>query len=166
MDCKHCGYCWADIDEDGVQMSLEYCHFDGPDDWAPCVQEEYNEYANEAEAEARDAEEEAAFEAWLEALPVEQRPTNTKEYIDMWAYFKQAQSQYEEFDYWEDSMEQAGYCDEDEIEEENLYDDEDIEFERYEDWIDNETQRELDEEWEDEVRWVHEFGQPYDYEEF
>lgn len=165
MDCKHCGYCWADVDEDGVPMSLEYCHFDGPDSWAPC---EYNEdeYANEARIEEEDAREEAEYVAWLEALPVEQRPTNTKEYIEMWAYFKQAQSWYEKFDYWEDSMEQAGYYDEDDVEEENLYDDEDIEFERYEDWIHDETQRELDEEWEDEARWVHEFGQPYDYEEF
>ena len=28
MDCKHCGYYWADIDEDGVPISLECCHFD------------------------------------------------------------------------------------------------------------------------------------------
>jgi hypothetical protein len=132
MDCITCGYYWADVNEDGEPESLEYCHFDGPDGWAPCAQDEYDEYANEARIEEEDAREEAEYEAWLEALPEEQRPTNRKEYIDMWAFFKQAQSQYEEFDYWEDSMEQAGYDEE----------------AAYEEWIHDETQRELDEEWE------------------
>jgi len=71
MACN-CGYWWADLDENGTPISLEYCHFDGPDEWAPCVQNEYNEYANEADIEAREAEEEAAYEAWLESLPMEQ----------------------------------------------------------------------------------------------
>lgn len=160
MDCITCGYYWADLDEEGRPISLEYCHYDGPEGWAPCEYEEYDEYANEARIEEEEAREEAEYEAWLESLPEEQRPTNRKEYVDTWARFKQLQSQYEETDYWEDSMEQADYCCEDEIEEENLYDDEDIEFERYEDWIDSETQRELDEEY------YEEYGAPYDYQEF
>lgn len=128
--CDRCGYYWADCDENGTPISLEYCHYVGPDDWAPCAQDDYDEYVNEARIEEEDAREEAEYVAWLEALPMEQRPTNTKEYIDMWAYFKQAQSQYEEFDYWEDSMEQAGYDEE----------------AAYEEWLHDETQRELDEE--------------------
>lgn len=63
MDCRNCGYCWADINEDGEPESLEYCHFDGPEGWAPCEQDSYDEYANEADLEAREAEEE--YERWL-----------------------------------------------------------------------------------------------------
>ena len=47
MDCITCGYYWADVNEDGEPESLEYCHFDGPDGWAPCEQDEYNEYEEE-----------------------------------------------------------------------------------------------------------------------
>lgn len=47
MDCKYCGYCWADVNEDGEPKSLEYCHFDGPEGWAPCEYVEYDEYIDE-----------------------------------------------------------------------------------------------------------------------
>lgn len=60
MDCITCGYCWADVNEDGESESLEYCHFDGPEGWAPCEYVEYDKYADEAYVEAREAEEEAA----------------------------------------------------------------------------------------------------------
>ena len=43
MDCITCGYCWADVNEDGEPESFEYCHFDGPEGWAPCAQDEYDE---------------------------------------------------------------------------------------------------------------------------
>ena len=37
LTCKNCAYCWADIDlDDGTPISSEYCHYDGPDNWAPC----------------------------------------------------------------------------------------------------------------------------------
>ncbi len=39
--CEQCGYCYADCDENGVPISLEYCHFEGPDEWAPCAASEY-----------------------------------------------------------------------------------------------------------------------------
>lgn len=39
-----CGYWWADCDEEGTPISLEYCHFDGPDGWAPCEQDAYEDY--------------------------------------------------------------------------------------------------------------------------
>ena len=62
-----CGYWWADLDEDGTPISLEYCHYDGPAEWAPCEQDDY--YAElAAEEEALRAEEEAAaeeYEMWL-----------------------------------------------------------------------------------------------------
>ena len=58
MDCKHCGYCWADLDEDGVPISLEYCHFDGPDGWAPC------EYEDEVEEENLYDDEDIEFERY------------------------------------------------------------------------------------------------------
>lgn len=88
MDCRNCGYCWADVDGDGMPISLEYCHFDGPDDWAPCAQDEYDEYANEVYIEEEDAREEAEYVEWLESLPRGQRPTNTKEYVDMWTQYR------------------------------------------------------------------------------
>lgn len=56
MDCITCGYYWADLDEDGTPISLEYCHFDGPEGGAPCEQDSCDEYANEADIEAREAE--------------------------------------------------------------------------------------------------------------
>ena len=40
----------------------------------------------------REAEEEAAYEAWLESLSTEQRPTNAKEYVEAW---KQYRARYE-----------------------------------------------------------------------
>lgn len=35
MECKYCGYCWQDEWDD-----FPCCHFDGPEGWAPCEQEE------------------------------------------------------------------------------------------------------------------------------
>ena len=39
--CFGCGYMWADRDDDGVAITSEYCHYEGPDAWAPCVQDDY-----------------------------------------------------------------------------------------------------------------------------
>ena len=64
--CDHCGYYWADLDDEGNPISLEYCHYEGPDAWAPCEQDNYDEYANEAYIE-----EEAAYEEWLDSLQEE-----------------------------------------------------------------------------------------------
>lgn len=86
--CFGCGYMWADLDEEGRPVTNEYCHFDGPEGYAPCEQDEYNEYANEADIEAREAEEEAEYMEWLESIPMEQRPTNAKEYVEAWKYFQ------------------------------------------------------------------------------
>lgn len=65
MDCKHCGYCWADRDDDGTPISLEYCHYEGPDEWAPCAQDDYYEEHEEPEEDYYDDTEE--YEAWLAA---------------------------------------------------------------------------------------------------
>ena len=55
-----CGYWWADLDEDGTPISAEYCHYDGPDAWAPCEQEEqYDEVWTEED-------EEYEYERWLD----------------------------------------------------------------------------------------------------
>lgn len=63
MDCKHCGYCWADVDEDGTPISFEYCHYEGPHEYAPCEQEDaYEEYPEE---DYSDEIEE--YERWLAA---------------------------------------------------------------------------------------------------
>lgn len=58
--CTNCGYMWADRDDDGAPISLEYCHYVGPEDWAPCEQDdEYPEedYSDEIEE----------YERWLAA---------------------------------------------------------------------------------------------------
>ena len=88
MSICPCGYWWADLDEDGTPISQKYCHYDGPAEWAPCEQDAYDEYANEARLEEEEARAEAEFDAWLELLPVMQRPTNTKEYIEAWKQFR------------------------------------------------------------------------------
>lgn len=37
---------------------------------------------------AREAEDEAEYVEWLESLPIEQRPTNAKEYVEAWKCFQ------------------------------------------------------------------------------
>ena len=86
--CFNCGYMWSDVDEYGNILTNEYCHFDGPDGWAPCEQDEYDEYANEARIEEEEAREEAEFEAWIASMPEESRPTNAHEYVEAWKQFK------------------------------------------------------------------------------
>ena len=61
MECITCGYYWADVDENGVPESIEYCHFDGPDGWAPCEYE--NAYEEYPEEDHSDEVEE--YERWL-----------------------------------------------------------------------------------------------------
>ena len=43
MTCKDCPYCWKAEDEEYAR-----CHFEGPDGWAPCEQEE-SDYEEEDE---------------------------------------------------------------------------------------------------------------------
>ena len=65
--CFGCGYMWTDLDEDGAPITREYCHYEGPDTWAPCEQDEYYA-ALKAEEDALHAEAEAAaeeYEMWL-----------------------------------------------------------------------------------------------------
>lgn len=38
--CEMCGYYWWDMDEDGAPIGNAYCHYDGPDAWAPCEQDD------------------------------------------------------------------------------------------------------------------------------
>lgn len=64
MSICPCGYWWADLDEDGAPIGLEYCHYEGPAEWAPCEQNEAYDY--EEEYEEFEAEEEAYAE-WLAA---------------------------------------------------------------------------------------------------
>lgn len=52
--CEMCGYYWWDMDEDGAPIGNAYCHYDGPDAWAPCEQDDnwkapddYDGYYNE-----------------------------------------------------------------------------------------------------------------------
>ena len=49
MDCeKNCGYWRVDLDENGAPISSEYCHYIGPEEWAPCASEEWmNGYSKE-----------------------------------------------------------------------------------------------------------------------
>ena len=53
--CFNCGYMWADLDDEGRPITREYCHYEGPDAWAPCEQDDYYAQleAEEAELEFR-----------------------------------------------------------------------------------------------------------------
>lgn len=42
--CFNCGYMWADLDDEGRPITREYCHYEGPDGWAPCEQDDYQEF--------------------------------------------------------------------------------------------------------------------------
>ena len=67
MSICPCGYWWADLDENGTPISLEYCHYEGPAEWAPCEQDDYYAKLEAEEAELR-AEAEAAaeeYEEWM-----------------------------------------------------------------------------------------------------
>ena len=64
MDCKHCGYYWADLDDEGKPISLPYCHYEGPDEWAPCAQDDYEELDDDEDDYNEEAEM-AAYEQWL-----------------------------------------------------------------------------------------------------
>lgn len=63
--CFGCGYMWADRDDDGVAITSEYCHYEGPDAWAPCEQDDYYDELR-AEEEAY-KEEIDAYAEWIEA---------------------------------------------------------------------------------------------------
>lgn len=39
MDCVNCGYRYADVNENGEPISLEYCHYEGIEDYMPCQYE-------------------------------------------------------------------------------------------------------------------------------
>ena len=71
-ECFNCGYWWADLDEDGTPISLEYCHYEGPDAWAPCEQDDYYAQLEAEEAELRAEVEIAAeeYELWLMAQAI------------------------------------------------------------------------------------------------
>lgn len=42
MNCKDCGYFWKEDCEDYAG-----CHYEGPEAWAPCEQEDYIEERND-----------------------------------------------------------------------------------------------------------------------
>ena len=48
--CFNCMFMHPDWDKDGNPIRPEYCHYVGPDEWAPCADDEaeeddtYNEY--------------------------------------------------------------------------------------------------------------------------
>lgn len=52
--CIDCPYMCADRDEDGVPQGNEYCHYDGPSQWAPC--EEQYKYDDDDEWREYDEE--------------------------------------------------------------------------------------------------------------
>ena len=66
--CEQCGYQWPDVDEEGNVISAPYCHYEGPDEWAPCAQDEYD-YGHEPYPD----EEEYEYERWLDELAREEQ---------------------------------------------------------------------------------------------
>ena len=89
MSVCPCGYWWADCDEDGEPISLPYCHYDGPDEWAPCAQDDYYRVLEAEEAEYR-AEAEAAaeeYEMWLmEQAQMEEEEQSNEFYGEPYDY--------------------------------------------------------------------------------
>lgn len=49
MKCSDCGCYWQDEDE-----SYPTCHYEGPDDWSPCVQADEDDRRAREEAEYED----------------------------------------------------------------------------------------------------------------
>ena len=78
--CDYCGCYWADLDEDGAPLSLEYCHYEGPDGWAPCEQDDNDEYANEVRIEEEAAREEAEWLAEIEQAIYDEDYRSSVEY--------------------------------------------------------------------------------------
>ena len=52
--CEMCGYYWSDLDEAGAPIDRPYCHYDGPERWAPC---ELDDYGTEPDDYRGDGEE-------------------------------------------------------------------------------------------------------------
>ena len=82
-ECYNCGYMWADCDEDGVPITREYCHYDGPSAWAPCEQNDY--YDNLHAEEMSYKEEIDAYVEWVEHL---QENLDRQEYGAPYDYYK------------------------------------------------------------------------------
>ena len=70
--CEQCGYQWPDVDENGELINAPYCHYEGPDEWAPCNQDDYIE----EDDPAAEWMEEQHYEEWLDYLQsMEEEPT-------------------------------------------------------------------------------------------
>ena len=78
-ECFNCMFMHPDWDVNGNIIRPEYCHYVGPDEWAPCAEEEYELEPDPAEEWLReetssaydlgwfDNEREKAFEELFEA---------------------------------------------------------------------------------------------------
>lgn len=64
--CDYCGYNWADLDDEGTPISREHCHWVGPDDWAPCAQDDEYDYTNEEYESYMSEYEEDDYYDWVE----------------------------------------------------------------------------------------------------
>ena len=51
IKCENCEYFWPDVDENGNTKDYSRCHFDGPDAWSPCAQEQEEYNYNNSERE-------------------------------------------------------------------------------------------------------------------
>lgn len=75
-ECFNCMYMHPDWDVNGNVIRPEYCHYVGPDEWAPCAEEEYEleldpaedwlaeEFYNNLFAETLNAMSEPTFEEY------------------------------------------------------------------------------------------------------
>ena len=69
--CDNCGYYWADLNDEGDPITHECCHWTGPDEWAPCAQDDSYDYTNED------------YEDWREQNDYDWR--DDQEYNDRWS---------------------------------------------------------------------------------
>ena len=79
MTCGNCGYWWADVNADGVPISPERCHFDGPDSWAPCAYDSLIEDEDENYLDYIDE----TYDSWVMEMENEQAQTQ-RELDELW----------------------------------------------------------------------------------
>lgn len=69
--CFNCGYMYADLNDEGEPILQEYCHYEGPEAWAPCAQDD--EYYDDVDPAAEWLEEERQYDEWLNQLEMEEQ---------------------------------------------------------------------------------------------
>ena len=98
--CEGCGYMWMDLDNEGTPISGEYCHYEGPDEWAPCMQDDAYDYTT---AEYEDY--------WVQSM--EEADYDFDEEYQRWLAEQKAMAEEEAEGYWNTHAEPSDYGNDD-----------------------------------------------------